>query len=252
MDSALVASSDSTHVLDSILEAFANMSQQLIAAVCEMFPDCLFSAAFASTCAMQLDASRDAADRRQGLVSAIQAWHTAMSPYYESCTARQDDFIYTDLPLLQALRMRDKWENGLDEESKDVTFDYLCRLNALAAKYAALSIVCDGIPAGMLAKVQQMAAGVVEDIRNGQKSLSDIDFTQLSSALISSMQPEDLAAFQQQLEQSPGGAMGAVLNMVSTVTTVMSDMQNSGEVNGELSGIMSQFMSQLPGSGGTQ
>jgi hypothetical protein len=244
---ALTTSASSSHVLDSILDAFANMSHQFISAVCEMFPDCLFSAAFHATCAARLDTSRNPDDRREDLVAAIQKWHASMSPYYEGCTMRQDDFIYGDIAVVHALRLRDKWENELDEEAKEVTFEYLCRLNALAAKYAALSMVCDGIPAGMLSKVQQMAAGVVEDIRDGRKSLGDIDFAQLSSSLMASMQPEDLEAFQQQLEQSPGGAMGAVLNMVSTVTTVMNDMQSSGEVTGDLSGLMSQVMSQLPG-----
>ena len=215
--------------MDDILEAFVDMSEQLIHAVCEVFPECMYSAACLAAFSVKMSKTRDAQARKDEIVEAIQSWHTNMAPYYESCAAKKPDFVYADIELLKTMRIKEKWENNLDEETKDVTFDYFIRLNRYASKYAALTSIYSGVPRGMLDSVQQVAADIVAKIQSGEQSLTDIDFSALSQQMLTSMKSEDLEAYQRQLESSPGGAMGAVFNMMGTVGSMVQEMKSSGD-----------------------
>jgi hypothetical protein len=212
-----------------ILEAFVDMSEQLITAVCEVFPECIYSAACRTAFMMKMSKTRDPQARKLDIVDAIQSWHTHMAPYYESCAAKKDDYVYADIDFLKTMRIKEKWNDNLDTETKDITFEYFNRLNRYASKYAALTSIYSGVPRGMLESVQQVAADLVSQIQSGEKSLTDIDFSALSQQMLTRMKPEDLEAYQHQLENSPGGAMGAVFNMMGTVGSMVKEMQSTGD-----------------------
>jgi hypothetical protein len=99
----------------------------------------------------------------------------------------------------------------------------------------------------MLDSVQQVAADIVAQIQSGETSLADIDFSALSQQMLTSMKSEDLEAYHRQLESSPGGAMGAVFNMMGTVGSMVQEMKNSGDPMADsLSNVLGTLsMSQL-------
>ena len=101
----------------------------------------------------------------------------------------------------------------------------------------------------MLTTVQQVASTLGEDIRSGRKSMADIDFSQLSNDLLSNMNADDIDAFQQQLDETPGGAMTAVFKLMSTASTLVGDMRHSGEATDEMSDLLASVMTKMPTMG---
>ena len=206
--------------MENLLEEFVDLSGQFITAIVDVFPECIYSHTALTVFQMQ---TRPGPRRRDVATKAILQWHAEMQPYYAACQDSNDSVMSAPLDLFNKLKIKEKWTPDLHSETKVATFAYLTRLNDSASKYASLNSITSAVPNGVLVSVEAVAANLIQQLECGEKSMSDINFQQITQDMMSAIDPSALEAYRDELMNTPGGPMAVISQLMNNVGSLLRD-----------------------------
>jgi len=129
----------------------------------------------------------------------IKQWHAEVSPHYDAIRLRDvEKLLAAEIGIFKKLDIVAKWrDNGFDESSRKILFDYLDQLNYHSQIHAA-------VPKDMMTKIEQTAMDIVNDMQSGNFNPQTFSLQSLTQNLMSGLTEKDLEQFAANLPNLQG------------------------------------------------
>lgn len=179
------------------LNAFMSMMGQFLDACSEVWPEDealrTYKLAFELVKNPAMQSARE---------SFINEYHESMKPFFERCN-RRDVTLFTEecIEMLREVNMRAKWlDNSIDDETRDVVWQYVLELNKLSQMYVGLF---SKIPSTTLDRIQQTAVTLAGKISAGEMTPADLNLASIGQEVVDGLSEEEINAFTENLLSDP-------------------------------------------------
>lgn len=230
------------------LSGFISMMGQFLDACSEVWPE--DDALKTYLLAFQLVKNPSMQSARE---SFINEYHESMKPFFERCN-RRDVTLFTEecIDMLREVNMRAKWlDDSIDNETRDVIWQYVLELNKLAQMYVGLF---SKIPSTTLDRIQQTAVTLAGKISAGEMTPGDLNLASIGQEVVDGLSEEEISAFTENLLSDPS----ALANLAAGFTAssgvdpmqMAQSMMGGGQGGGAEASAMAMAMQMLQQQGG--
>ena len=157
--------------------------------------------------------------------------------------------------MLREVNMRAKWlDDSIDNETRDVIWQYVLELNKLAQMYVGLF---SKIPSTTLDRIQQTAVTLAGKISAGEMTPGDLNLASIGQEVVDGLSEEEISAFTENLLSDPsalanlasGFAASSGIDPMQMAQSMMSG-QGGGAEASAMAMAMQMLQQQQGGSGG--
>ena len=207
-DTLATISPENPDILADALGKFTDDVENFLEAMADVWPDCgavrKLQGEFLATARSSVAPVRDMAQK-----AIITQFHTTMAPLYDRCRA-SDHTIFgeANVSILQDIDMVGKWNDNIDDATRDAIFAWLVRICTHAELYNFYSQV----PHGMLSRLTGAAMNMATTMGDGPLDMQKLQAT--VGSLMGSLDPNEMQNFAQTIASQPSslailGRMGA-------------------------------------------
>ena len=218
---------------NKLRKGFVLLSETLLKAVAEVFPECDDTAAALGLFRRLV---KDDPEREAAFVASCGA---LLREHGAAIVARNPEGLFKlceASPLLRELRLREKWvDEGFAEESRQNLWQYLLALKTYADLYCS-------VPPTMMQKIETMASSMGDQLRNGTLDLKSVDVAGLGRELVGAMDDEERRGFESKLPE--------IYGCLSEVAAAMSKQAGGQGFDAEALMARVAQMQAEPGGGG--
>ena len=186
------------------LLGFCDMLKQFLEACGEVWPE--DKAIIDYKLKLDLTLNVSASLKKEAMEYIINRYHNCLTPYYQRCAKRDptvftEGYLQSENEILNALNLRQKWlDNDIDDETRDVVWEYVLELNRYAQLYSGLFA---RIPKNTLGKIQSTAVSLANQIQQGKMKLSDLDLNKLGKDVVDGLDPNEIQEFTNNIMEDP-------------------------------------------------
>ena len=180
------------NVITTCVNAFIDYELQFLNALVEVFPEDtnLKASKLEFTMATQHAPENLREAKKEEL---LQTWNKYMGPLASACQQKNAQAVMQTKnfpPYIQKINIEQKWSE-VDEETREVIWQYLNELQ----KYSQMYLLYKAVPNNMMQKIQTMAMGMAEQMKNGEMNASDLNIESLSQRVTQEIDQSDIQDF---------------------------------------------------------
>ena len=252
MASLASAENPSADIKTQTLDAFIGMLDQFLTACSEVWPEDTKLSTF--RVAFGLIKNPLARSAQEELIT---DYYNSLRPYFKRCSDR-DVTLFTEdnnISFLKEVDMRSKWlDNTVDDETRDVIWEYVLELNKLSQMCVGLF---SRIPSATLDRIQQTAVTLAGKISSGELAAGDLDLSSIGQSVVDGLSEEEIASFTENLLSDPGALASLASGMADTSgLSIDPAMMAQAMAAGQLGGgggadAIAMAMQMIQGQGGS-
>ena len=208
MTTTMTTTTPTADIVLTLRTQFANMAQQFISALHEVFPECL-----------GVDKYRRLFDERyvntgeaeQKIVAEvmIRRYHQVVGPHYGLCSNRDARVFMVHNTVLAEIELARKFKEGLHPDTEKNIWSYVLKLN----EFAQLHNLYSGVPTGMLDNLETLAEDLASQLQ-GPQDLKNLNFQELGEKVLSMVNNNDMQEFSRNLQSGGLGDMTQMFGML--------------------------------------